>query len=863
MNRQELLHNLESAIQQGEIEQARRLGAAWLSVWPNDGDVILTIARLETEMKLHGSAIRRLKEQLERDPEQVDVYEALVPCLEASGDPVQAATYAACSAILQGDTPPPHESPTWAVDLARAKADLDRGDGAAAAVSAHQALVADISQPLPFVLAFRARVQAGQRTKAIQLARAGLDRWPNIVIFRVAVALEEIKRGNPDRGVAHLHQAAALDPLGRIGETYLGTNNPYRRMWPAQLTAPSLSKKEEAGDRLLSNLQAKKPPERASSPTESAPSEAKPLDETQAGSPQPEDWEAFRGPDPGDNLVPATRPERLREIRSEFDRIAKNLRHRLRSKSAEEGLPAYLVISSKTRLLQEMSPSEVARVEEASISLIKAVRRRAGWNAHLVFVDDPNSLQRFGLRPVDPSNAWQIKLRLSDLDESLRKRGQRIGALLILGDHSVVPFHMLPNPTDDDDDEVPSDNPYATRDENYFAPAWPVGRLPSHDPDLLSRQLRAAAREHELAATSPSTATRFRSWLAANFGRFFGLRSQSIGYTASIWKKSSMVVFRSIGEPRRLMSSPPVVAENIPASALKPSLLSYFNLHGLEDTPEWYGQRDPIRDGNVPEEFPVALRIEDVVNGGRAPKIVYTEACYGANTLEKDKDSALALRFLDRGSHAVVGSTKISYGSITPPLIGADLLGHYFWNLVNLGLPVGEALRRSKLELAAEMHERQGYLDGEDQKALISFVLYGDPLYAPRNLFPSARQKGLRRHRTAPVSMKTACALGGPCIPGEELDSEAQARVKSIVARYLPGMQGATCRIHTQHQGCDAEDHLCPSHQVGMKDLPQSDEEAMVVTLSKSIQSGERNHPHFARLTLDPAGKVLKLAVSR
>jgi hypothetical protein len=438
-----------------------------------------------------------------------------------------------------------------------------------------------------------------------------------------------------------------------------------------------------------------------------------------------------------------------------------------------------------------------------------------------------------------------------------------IGAVLIVGDHNIIPFHMLPNPTDDEDAEVPSDNPYATTDENYFVPEWMIGRLPSTDSDLLSRLLRKAAKEHELANQPQEPKSQFRNWLAANFGRFFGIGPQSVGYTASIWKKASLAVFRSIGDPGNLMASPPVEAQSLPASAMKPSTLSYYNLHGLEDAAEWYGQRDPFRDKAGGVEFPIALRIEDVVNGGRAPKIVFTEACYGANVIDKSPESALSLRFLDRGSHAVIGSTKISYGSVTPPLIAADYLGRQFWDNLNKRLPVGEALRRAKLELASEMHRRQGYLDGEDQKALVSFILLGDPLYSPRNMVPHNARKSVARRRNRPKSMKTACSLGGPQLSPEELDEPAQARLKSIVSQYLPGMQGATCTIHTQHQGCDADDHTCPSHQVGMKGLPQQGGQPMVVTLSKTIQAGDRNHPHYARLTLDQAGKVLKLAVSR
>jgi hypothetical protein len=39
--------------------------------------------------------------------------------------------------------------------------------------------------------------------------------------------------------------------------------------------------------------------------------------------------------------------------------------------------------------------------------------------------------------------------------------------------------------------------------------------------------------------------------------------------------------------------------------------------------------------------------------------------------------------------------------------------------------------------------------------------------------------------------------------------------------------------------------------------------EALVVTLSKHVSDGSVIHPHFARMTLDHGGKVIKLAVSR
>jgi hypothetical protein len=37
----------------------------------------------------------------------------------------------------------------------------------------------------------------------------------------------------------------------------------------------------------------------------------------------------------------------------------------------------------------------------------------------------------------------------------------------------------------------------------------------------------------------------------------------------------------------------------------------------------------------------------------------------------------------------------------------------------------------------------------------------------------------------------------------------------------------------------------------------------LVVSFSKQVRDGVLQHQHYARLTLDPSGKVLKLAVSR
>jgi len=82
-------------------------------------------------------------------------------------------------------------------------------------------------------------------------------------------------------------------------------------------------------------------------------------------------------------------------------------------------------------------------------------------------------------------------------------------------------------------------------------------------------------------------------------------------------------------------------------------LLGYFNLHGLVDAVDWYGQRDPL-DSSSELDYPVALRpqdIEDCVRiEGCLPQVVFSEACYGAYIQDKSLREAISLKFLEAGS---------------------------------------------------------------------------------------------------------------------------------------------------------------------------------------------------------------------
>ncbi|HOV07465.1 MAG TPA: DUF2815 family protein [Anaerolineaceae bacterium] len=268
--------------------------------------------------------------------------------------------------------------------------------------------------------------------------------------------------------------------------------------------------------------------------------------------------------------------------------------------------------------------------------------------------------------------------------------------------------------------------------------------------------------------------------------------------------------------------------------------------------------KTPLRDGDTerPDDPAYANSYFINANSSTAPGIVDCEACYGGHILDKSENESIALTMLSKGVLAFIGSTTISYGSVTTPLIGADLLGYLILKNLRDGLSIGSAFTKAKVEFVREMNRRQGYLDGEDQKTLISFVLYGDPLvaYDPHK----AALKGMPRDLYHPV-VKTISDSSLPEKVAEGADPKMIAQAKNLVKPYLPGIEYAEVRIRNQQvPGWDVQRSGKHKNQSRTSVNGQ-----VVVSFSKQVTLREKVHKQYARVTLDKAGKMVKLAVSR
>lgn len=930
LSRDLLISILNAAVATGEYRFARLIALAWLTDFPGDLPVNLIYAQALVQEGHPEQALPILNELCMADPEFVEAVEALYLTQAQfridnqrrskrgySGDGLSELNISGMLLALGGDptfpknVPPADAVIKWSRLLGRAISALERGHLARADEILHQTLAAQPDTPLVASIHLKilqSQIIAEQIPPQTlrDLARHYHQLWPDCLHCTLILADSMMDGGKPEEAVELLHQAAAHDLTGQVA-TRLWGDHPYRSLWPEHLeiildmTIPAavaaalgwnlLSPGDPLPLQTTTNRTPVKPARRSGPLKRPGIYRKNSVRTLPPGNPT---LQHEKRPAPTYSKL----PESLLSVQAELERIGNrlNLANLVRS---DGRFPVYVVLTTKRGLEAQYGKESAAKLDAQMKRLVETVQARRDWKAMLIYTDEPGFTSKMGLKPARSNDPWGIKLALVDLDSFLKRHGEMIGAVLIVGGPEVVPFHHLPNPVDDTDIDVPSDNPYSTRDGNYFIPEWPVGRLVGGigtDAKPLLRVLDKLISRHteqnqrRRIAWYQSLWKRILTWI----GRFRPARP-SLGYTAAVWKRASLSVFRPIGPSGAMWVSPPVQAPQTgkPVSAWRNRLgpkpkpgsrrhtngflpaakLGYFNLHGLEDSSEWYGQRehaalsDGLTDGGT--NYPVALRPQDIVNSGRAPQVVFTEACFGAHILGKTTEEAMALKFLQAGSQAVVGSTCISYGSIDTPLIAADFLGQAFWKYLREALPAGEALRRAKISLAREMHRRQGYLDGEDQKTLISFVLYGDPLAQPLGL--GSQPKAVLRPINPPTAIQTVCDRGCETNRSQPISPELLDYVKQIVEQYLPGMEDAHLMLRNEQAVCHKAGQKCPMSQIRdtqaklWKDAPQQPRRRVVVLNKRVTETGSQSlsHNHYARLTLDAEGKLVKLAVSR
>lgn len=915
LSRDQFCQLLDKAIQIPQPRFVRQAAAAWLGMFPGDLKIQAFMAQAQIFEGKKEQAAEIIQHVLKVDPEFREGYEILLKCL--SDDDPSREGLISNNYILGGKVVSAAEQPEWVQNLRAARLSFINQQVATAEKYLQKAIGSASDNVLCAILHVQI-TRATADTQTVQnLSSIYSQRWPDCVLFSLYLAEAQMELGSEMLAVSLLHDSAAKDAGGMVPARIWGKQSPYKSLWPEisdfNLNIPIPSTVAAAmGWNQLGSGTTTKPPSQTrpeNRPPVRQPntnmSQARPsvgrTNTNTATQPKPTNIDekpvnifnfnslfkpvkisfdtsgmqdvAQRALNSISTVIHSAKsPEPVpdipvKKVKEELARVAINL-DKVGITASDHRFPVLVIVSIKTGLEKQFGRQTLSVIDEELKSLAISIGRLPEWSARVFYVDDPDSTGKAGLAPIDSMDPWKIKLFLSDLDKVLGKKGEMIGSLLLVGGPEVIPFHRLPNPTDDLDDEVLSDSPYSTRDSNYFVPEWPVSRLPGGngtDAGLLLEQIR------RLAQTVQNRKPRLNFNLNLNqipvfgslqnlFNRYAILKSvRMFGYTAEIWKKSSEEVFLQINKNRSIFSSPPLDADTIPGVQAVVAPVSYFNLHGLIDSSEWYGQRDMAITPQGPD-YPVALKPDDLYRSIHENGIVFSEACYGGHISGKGEEDSIALKFLATGSACVIGSTATSYGSVNVPLIGADLLGYYLLKHLDEGMAAGEALYQARIDFIKEMQKRQGYLDGEDQKTLISFVMYGNPFATVRSA--SSQVKTIHRQ----VLTSEVCPVCTKDFENElpkRMGDETMAKIKQAVEPYLPGLNNVQMHYSRVHMECNGKNHICPTSEIHLKGKPQARSGKMVVSISKAVTSSNRTHSHFARVTLDGKGKMVKLSVSR
>ena len=764
INRAQIITISNAAYQLEQYGESRKILVAWLHKYPNDLWIRYRLAIILYKLGEFEKAIRLCELIVSEDPEFYEVWGLLAVLYPEHSSDRRMAEYRARK--LQAV----EEKKEKGLKALFKKNQRPAGDDIAVENDEFDILTAVSNAKL--------LVNDEDRVSSCRILNIYHRRWQQTIQFKLILGhiLNQMQR--EDEGMAIIQSAVNADITGQVGARIWRNDNPYKNLWvdPSLLTieiedmkiSPEIIRladlehldflydaaaaKVEMTDNALIDPDARG----AASPVPA-------MDEDEDDTPQSvpaerEKTEPVRESAPAAAAAPAA-PARApkknqaepqifgeekqklagssvitgkgglfggkglsRKMKEENIPIGEYV-YRLKASDADDRKPVYVIMSSIAGLNRKYGANNKDFINNEMHAVADAISNRKGWSAQVFYPDEYASVGSSG-----PS-AKMLQQELVKLDNSLKEKGQMIGALLIVGGDDVVPFFSLKNPTGDVDVDVPSDAPYGSLDASRcYEMQWPVGRIPgdgTKDTGLLMEQLRSIQDYHILRYSSQKTLEAQKKSKAKTQKK----TGKCFGYTCAAWITPSTIVYKTIADTSSLSVSPATTSANFPLAAFDSTDYAYFNLHGVKGKPNWYGQKRSGDTSSGPR-IPTALEINNVKNINNTPKVVFAECCYGAETPKRTENDCMSLHFLGKATKVFVGSTTIAYGALNSTLVAADLLGYLFWKHLLTGITCGEAFRRARKNLATEMETKNGGLDSEIQKTLLSFVFYGDPLYS-------------------------------------------------------------------------------------------------------------------------------------
>jgi hypothetical protein len=403
------------------------------------------------------------------------------------------------------------------------------------------------------------------------------------------------------------------------------------------------------------------------------------------------------------------------------------------------------------RHLERKYDTKALRAIDAALKRWIAADRKRGIRTVHVAVDDRAAMKALKATAVTGTDtAAKVKRALDPLVRRLAP-----DYVVVIGADDVVPYFQVENPSfdpdGDDDERVPTDNPYASnevfrasRRSSYLAPDRVLGRIPdlrgSGDPSWLLAHLERAT-----------------NWTSHPKRHYAGVHA----ICCHSWSGAGAECVQELSEkPARLMISPPQNDKNATHRSRLTAHLHMIKCHGAHLDTRYYGQK-----GN---SYPEALHSRTLRPRVRPTTVAAAMCCYGAEVFAPDDASALqpgdwpiASTYLRRGAYGFVGSTTIAWVGDTS-MVAADWVVVAYLKSVLGGASTGRALLEAKQDYLRWLQQQGMAPDVADEKTLLQFVLLGDPSIHPVAAPQAAPAVGRRGGPARRARAVRAVAAAGP-----------------------------------------------------------------------------------------------------
>ncbi len=469
-----------------------------------------------------------------------------------------------------------------------------------------------------------------------------------------------------------------------------------------------------------------------------------------------------------------------------------------------------LVVTSEKGILQSSTQREWRELLEC-FDQYRQLKSKQGILVHL-YIPDSSDPSDEGFPRIDGELSGEKICKEIRSIELERFGASPFDYVLIIGNRSVIPTFTVDNPAADVDAEIETDAPFGScepDEESILIPDRAVGRIPFPGDSVGVKEVISYLGTEPQSSDHPLT---------------FGL-------SAKVWKRESQKVYSLIAS-EDIRTSPPISLDNFDPQWISGRQILYFNVHGSKTERYWYGQEGLT--------YPKVLSPEIVSRASPRDCLVFTEACYGAYVWDRSVQESVALQFMWRGARVLIGSTAVAYGSPSEDLSEADLLAYFFFKRLNQGEVCGDAFREAKVDLAAEMMKRQGYLDGDDRKTLLEFNLFGDPTFG---------RVGVAEGQVRAEDM----------VRREVIDS-----IKRAVCDRFPEMEGVE-PVVAEHSG-GGLDRVVSKLKVKRPDVAprqKTHKRLFIASFHRTVSFEGRQVERVVRITFDEDGNIVKVVTSK